>query len=334
VSVSIDRIAAALAFLALLLLVAGSSPATDGAIRITSDPADDKFPDWSPDGSHLVFESDRTGNSDLFVIPSTGGLAVQVTTDTCYDGRAVWSPAGSDIAFETDRGLDTVYPGYPVCDIYVIPATGGTATQITTWHRYDERPDWSPDGTHIVFTSDRGDSIPGFSCLGLGLIHPAEIFKIPVTGEPATRLTFHPDYENDPVWSPDGTQLAFRADYYLGNWDIWVMPASGGYGERLTYDPAVDDTPTWSPDGEQIAFQSDRSGNWDIWAISADGGTPIQITTDPAADWGPSWSPDGTQIAFHSSRGGNWDIYTIAVPNSGIIDQEGTTWGRIKSIFR
>jgi TolB protein len=330
----LPRIVAGCVFLGSLVLLQGFALATDGAVQITFDPANDRFPDWSPDGSQLVFESWRTGNSDLFVIPSVGGVATQVTVDTSYDGRAVWSPVGDDIAFETDRGLDTTYPGHPVCDIYVIPATGGAATQITTWHLYDERPDWSPDGTELVFSSSRDYSLSVVSSLSLGVASQSELWSIPVTGEPATRLTYHPDYENDPVWSPDGSRIAFRADYYAGNWDIWVMPATGGLATRVTYDAAEDDSPSWSPSGNYIAFQSKRSGNWDIWVIPVEGGTAIQITTDMASDGGASWSPDGSKIAFHSARTGNFEIFTIDVANSGIVPGESTTWSRIKAGFK
>jgi TolB protein len=273
------------------------------------------------------------GNYDLYVMPSVGGPATQITVHPSYDGRGVWCPVSNDIAFETDRDQDSAGPGYPVCELYVIPATGGSATRITRWPGYDERPDWSPSGQQLVFASDRNEDPYVLARPGEDVLHPANLWKIPVTGGLAVRLTSNPGYENDPVWSPDGSRIAFMADY-AGNWDIWVMPAGGGTATQLTFDPAMDDRPSWSPSGNYIAFHSYRSGNSDIWVIPAEGGTAIQITTDPAGDFGASWSPDGSQIAFHSLRDDNSEIYTIAVANAGIVPGESTTWSQIKADFR
>ncbi|MFH1313256.1 MAG: hypothetical protein ABIJ00_08510 [Candidatus Eisenbacteria bacterium] len=306
--------------------------ANDGAVRLTYSAGTDRYPDWSPDGSQLVFESDRSGNWDLFTMSSSGGAASQITADTSYDARASWSPDGSQIAFESDRSLDSGLAAYPVCDLFVMPATGGSATQITTWPRYDERPDWSPDGTKLVFAADRTGEFNALWSPGQDPLHPANLWSIPVTGEPATQLTTHTGYENDPVWSPDGTQIAFRADY-AGHVDIWVMPAAGGPATQVTDDPANDEMPSWSPCGNYIAFESIHSGISDIWVVPATGGAATRITSDLYWDFGPSWSPDGSQIAFFSNRTGNYDIYKINVENAGIPPAESTTWSHIKAGF-
>jgi Tol biopolymer transport system component len=311
----------------------GSALAQDGAVRLTYDPADDTYPDWSPDGNYLVFTSTRTGNNDLFVIPSVGGVAVQLTSASAFDSRADWSPDGSLIAFETDRSPDSSLRAYPVPDIYVIPATGGTPTRITTSPRYEERPDWFPNGTKLVFAADFPNQESLMSSPGDDPFHPANLWEIPATGGTAIQLTVHPGYENNPNYSPDGSRIAFMGDY-AGNWDIWVLPSGGEPSIQLTTDPALDDHPSWSPSGEYIAFQSRRAGNGDIWIMPAAGGTPIQITTSLAADVAPPWSPDRSQIAFFSNRTGDHEIYVIDVPFAGIHSSEGTTWSRIKADFK
>jgi len=306
----------------------------DDAVQITFETSGEKYPDYSPDGTQLVFQSDRSGNWDIWVMPSTGGIATQVTVDTSYDARAKWCPAGNDITFETDRTYGGKILGYPVPDIFVIPATGGTPTQITTYPQYDERPDWSPDGTQIIFSSDRPSGTGLLSSPGDSPLHPSNLWIIPVTGEPAVQLTFDDGYENDASWSPDGSTIAFMADYD-GNWDIWTMPATGGAATQITDDPAIEDNPCWSPSGEYIAYRK-RTESWpsDIWIVPASGGTPTQLTDDISGEWGPSWSPDGTKIAFFSNRTGNYDLFVIDVPNAGVIDREdGTTWSSIKGRF-
>jgi Tol biopolymer transport system component len=320
---------------ALALLVAGEAVA-DEAVQLTFETSGERYPDWSPDGTQIVFESDRSGNMDLWVMSASGGSATQVTVDTCYDARAKWCPVGNDIAFETDRMLGGGgMKAYPNCDIFVIPVTGGPATQITTYTGYDERPEWSPDGTQIIFPSDRPGGGFASSPLDGDPLHPAELWVIPATGGTAVQLTFDPGYENDPAWSPDGSTIAMMADY-AGTWDIWIMPATGGAPTQLTDDPGQEFEPCWSPDGDYIAYSGRPVGSTsDICVIPATGGTPIRVTDSPSGDWAPSWSPDGTKIAFYSMRSGNYDIWVIDMPLSGVKPtHNGTSWSKIKSEFK
>jgi Tol biopolymer transport system component len=91
--------------------------------------------------------SDRSGNWDIWIMPSSGGVATQLTTDPDDDSNASWSPDGEWIAFESLRSGNR--------DIWLIPATGGVAIQLTTDPGSDGNPSWSPDGQEIVFNSDR-----------------------------------------------------------------------------------------------------------------------------------------------------------------------------------
>jgi Tol biopolymer transport system component len=303
------------------------APADDGAVQITFSVGDDRFPYWSPDGTQITYQSDRNGNNDLFRVPATGGAETQITSDSAWDARPSWSPDGSLIAFESDRNVESAGPGYPVCELFVIPPTGGPVTQVTDWPRYNERPDWSPDGSELVYATDYHVDLRVPT-----LDHPANLWRIPSTGGTPIQITTHGGYENDAVWSPDGSTIAFSGDY-AGNWDVWTIPVSGGVATQITFDPALDQDPSWSPDGSYIAFWSLRTGNADIWIIPATGGTPIQVTTSTSYDWGPAWSPDGSKIAFFSGRAGPVNIWVIDVPDAGVEQGNSTTWGWIKSIF-
>ena len=96
-------------------------------IQITTAPATDEDPSWSPDGSQIAFMSDRSGNYDIWLIPSTGGTAERVTFDTGVDGFPAWSPGGILLAFSSNRSGNF--------DIWVLCVGGPSATESSTWGR-------------------------------------------------------------------------------------------------------------------------------------------------------------------------------------------------------
>jgi len=136
------------------------------------------------------------------------------------------------------------------------------------------------------------------------------------SGNPV-QLTVSPARDLRPVWSPDGTRIAFYSDR-SDNRDIWVMNADGSDQKQLTTDPADDARPAWSPDGKRLAFDSDRSGKHDIWVMNADGSDQRQLTTMPGENLFPSWSPDGTQVAFFSYEGGVNDIWVVGTDGNNL----------------
>lgn len=138
-----------------------------------------------------------------------------------------------------------------------------------------------------------------------------DLWKVPVSGGPALRLTTHAGQELFPKFSPDGKWLAFSADYQ-GNRDVYVMPAEGGQPRRLTFHPTRDEVIAWKPDSSAIVFRSDRKTvHWEnyLFEIPVMGGaaTPINIGIGSLA----SFSPDGKFVAFNrwSTEFRTWKRY-------------------------
>ena len=125
------------------------------------------------------------------------------------------------------------------------------------------------------------------------------------------RLTRNDFGDFDPVWSPDGTQIAWvrypEFGCNCGPSDVWLMNADGTNRHNLTNDATDISRPTWSPDGSQIAF----TRGYEIWVIGADGSDEHRISAVGSFDFDPAWSPDGTRIAFVSQGEGTFDLFSM-----------------------
>ncbi|GAK58088.1 WD40-like Beta Propeller [Candidatus Vecturithrix granuli] len=240
----------------------------------------------------IVFQSDRSGNVDIYVMNADGSDLVQLTHDKSDDEYPVWSPDGQQIAFKSNRNGNF--------DIYVMDADGSNQRQITNDPANDEDPAWSPDGTRIVFHSDRKGSM--------------EVFVMNADGSDVTQLTDTIGKNGIPAWSPDGTRIAYTGNRYLG-WNVYVMDVDGSNDRRLT-DGHGACRPDWSPDSTHIAFVSkEGDGKGEIWVMPSDASTKTRLTTDEAYyDYYPAWSPDGRYIAYAKgpeAHSGNWEIYVM-----------------------
>ena len=171
-------------------------------------------PAWSPDGTKIAFTSDRDGRWDIFVVNADGTGIEQLTDNDSYDSDAVWSPDGTKIAFNRGWG------------IFVMNADGTGIEQLTDprrpkSHDWDSDPVWSPDGTKIAFEGLRGSTVATWGPYG-----DTQIFVMNADGTGVKQLTDNEHSSDDPVWSPDGTKIAFngRPD---GRSEIFVMNADG-----------------------------------------------------------------------------------------------------------
>jgi len=139
---------------------------------------------------------------------------------------------------------------------------------------------------------------PTVSKTSIVFSYAGDLWSVPREGGEAVRLTVGPGIETDPVFSPDGSLIAFQGEYE-GNRDVYVIPAEGGTPKRLTYHPGTDDPVAWTPDGKQILFRSDRTNYsriTQLFTIPVDGGfeTPVDL---PMAYAG-SYSPDAARLAY------------------------------------
>src|SRR6266550_1068842 len=218
--------------------------------------------------SPIAFQSDRSGNYEIYVMTRGGAPLVRLTNTTAANGQPSWSPDGAKLAFTSDRDGNR--------EIYVMNADGSGQTRLTNNSATDDVPAWSPDGTKIAFASDRDGN--------------SEIYVMNADGTNQIRLTNNAATDYWPAWSPDGAKLAFESDRD-GNLEICVINADGTNLVRLTNNPAPDGSPAWSRDGTKILFTSLRNGNADLFIMNPDGTGVTAITGNPATDLNGDWKP-------------------------------------------
>lgn len=144
-------------------------------------------------------------------------------------------------------------------------------------------------------------------------IYNAEIYLVNSDGSETLQLT-DTGWNEDPQFSPDGTQIAFVSDRD-GNEEIYVMNVNGSNQKRLTNSSEGKFYLHWSPDGSQIAYKT-RGGTWNLYIMNSDGSNLKQITFGDIIEGDFNWSHDGSQFVFTEENGN--EIYTINTDGSNL----------------
>ena len=174
-----------------------------------------------------------------------------------------------------------------------------------TFKVYRMKPDGS-DVRQIAIGGNASVTTPSVSPNGEWILYNVngEIWKARVDGSDATNLTRNPATDQSPVWSPDGTRIAFHSDRSgtQFQWDIFVMDSDGSNPTQITSDPAPNGNPKWGANGSGIAFWSTRDGNFQVYLAHLDGLPPVNISDRASNEEPIGWSPDGSTLAIRSGR--------------------------------
>jgi dipeptidyl aminopeptidase/acylaminoacyl peptidase len=267
--------------------------------QLTSGPARETSPLFSPDGLHIAYLSVESGLGQVVAVANADGTGqVVVSGDAQFyrheeQEQPSWSPSSHWLAFAANEGQDRV--------LAIAAADGSSVRTIEVGGLNPRYAVWSPDGTRIAF---RGD-------WPAGDVSKSGIYVVNVDGTGLVRVAATPSYTRSisaPSWSPDGTRIAYDVvDLGSGLMDIAVAPVDGS-GARLIANDALDECcASWSPDGAWIAFLRGNypdlgpTGAWEyeMFLVRPDGTDLEQLGGPNAAKYEPGppiWSPDATRI--------------------------------------
>jgi Tol biopolymer transport system component len=253
-----------------------------GLVNLTNNPADDWrtgaindwAPAWSPDGSRILFATNRDGNDEIYVMNAGGSGQTNLSNRTARDWRPGWSPDGSKI-------LWTTAPVQGNWEIYSMNADGSGQVNLTnTAGSLDNGAMWKPDGSKIAFSSTRDVSS--------GLL--GEVYVMNADGSSPVSLSKSPTDDLKPAWSPDGQWIAFIGREFSVGWFLFKVKPDGTNKMKLGHGwPSRQ--PAWSPDGVWIANYSEALGDGEIYLTDVDGLVQINLTDTPGVDFHPSWRP-------------------------------------------
>jgi Tol biopolymer transport system component len=257
-------------------------PSTGGdPKRLTFDGRRTRTPVWTSDGKQIVYSSARAGILTLWRVSAEGGTPVRVPS---ISGAAASPSISHDfryLAYLENSQRMSIWRA----DIVDGQAQPGTPL-IDSGLEYDSSPQYSPDGTRIVFGSGRSGNDEIWICDADG-------------GNPRQLTSFLGAHSGAPRWSPDGQYIALDSRA-LGNADIFIVSVQGGTPRQLITHPGADEVPSWSRDGKWIYFHSDRSGRDQVWKMSWQGGPAVQVTMSGGADAFESF--DGRSIYYMNRK--------------------------------
>jgi len=238
--------------------------------QLTSDPANDVMPAFSPDGRYVAFASDRSGNWDIYLMEADGGKAVQLTSDPADELHPSFSPDGQRLVFSS-FGAQSAQWELVVMDLDPrLPRT-------RRFLGYGLFPEWSPVDDVIVYQRPRERGTRWFSIWTVQLVEGEAVRPTEIAASSnAAAIT--------PRWSSDGRHIVFTtviqpdavSDGEPARADVWMVRADGAGRVNLTNSPFADLQPVWAPDGA-VLFVSNRAadGVENIWSLRSEQATRV-----------------------------------------------------------
>ena len=280
-------------------------------------------PYWAPDGRHIIFQATPRGAGcdQQYVLDLATGEQHLVSTGKGRTTCGYFSyPDGAHIIFASthaasdscppppDRSHGYVWAIYDSYDIYEANPDGSDLRPLVQSPGYDAEATWCHKGGKFIFTSTRDGDLDLYVRKDDGTI---------------TRMTNTPGYDGGAFFSPDCSQIVWRASRPQGkeleeyrslltkglirphSLEIYLMKADGTGARALTHNGAANFCPTFLADGTRILWSSNTGQDpreFDLWMVETKGGEPERVTYAPGFDGFPHVSPDGKWVVWSSNR--------------------------------
>ncbi len=305
-------------------------------VRLTTSPARETRPRFSPDGKWIAFlsgrpagEDDKTEGGQIWILNRLGGEARRLTDRKGGVSDFEWSPdsarlvvVGDDPDPEEGKADGDKTPKKPIVidryafkrdqkgylvhrrsHLYLLTVTTGAIETLTTGDWDDELPAWSPDGARIAFVSGRGSDADRTNDTNVFVV------EAKAGAEPRALTTWSgPDDQARPAWSPDGASIAYlqgsepKFFAYSRN-TLAVVPAAGGAPKLLTDAATIDvEAPAWTPDGKALYVITVNDRARELARVPAAGGPLVRLTSGRRVVRDPVVARDG-RVAVIGSTG-------------------------------
>lgn len=275
---------------------------------LTDDSLDCFFPQFSPDGSHIMFFTFTPGNSEIYLMKNDGNDLKNLTRNPGDDNLAQFSPDGSRIAFVSQRDGNR--------EIYIMNADGSGQVRLTNNNSVDYSPIFSPDGNQLLFYAIVNQDSLSYDIFimnadggGQKRLTTSHTFFRPYQLKDNTENTF----DFTPRFSSDGKRIVFSAQLGpITDPQIFIVDTSGGNLIQLTeLDGQYNVAPFFSPDDSRIYFRTHRDNRFQIYSMNSDGTGQMNISNDMGHTYFCDISENGEQMVYYSNAEAYYDIYLM-----------------------
>ena len=288
---------------------------------------------FSSDGGRFVYQAEMPGNPfyQIYLMDLKSGDTNMVSTGigltTCswihptldlvmyastHEDPNALAKQAEEVAIR-ESGEDRPY-GWdydPYYDIYVADSDGGNLVNLTNVMGYDAEGSYSPDGSKILFASNREAYTRSLSKVEQALLDDdasyfMDLYVMDADGSNVQQLTFSPGYDGGPFYNKEGTKILWRRFNPDGNSaEIWTADSDGSNQRQLTANAMVNWGPYFHPSGDYIIYSSNLLGhaNFELFMIDPEGlNDPVRVTNTQGTDILPVFSPDGNRLAWSTTR--------------------------------
>jgi len=260
-------------------------------------------PAFSPDGDKLVWSCYDLHAGSALWISDGEGYAREILLKDRGAGYFTWRKDSEAFVYGSTHIVNRFNTW---SDIYMLKLGSEAPVTLTSGKRARD-PDFSPDGTQLLYVTNRAQN------------NQLETMTVDRTSTKLTNNDDHTQYST-PRWSPDGKAVALSV-WKEGRRDLWLHDPEGQPIRRITADSAIDADPVWSADGEWLYFSSDRSGIPNVYAIDIDEEHLYQVTNVVTGAVKPTVHPSNERMAFLQYSENGWDLRMIDIDPDNFLDR-------------